>query len=82
MKLWVSIWVFSVSLFFWVLSAGTDEIHLRNGDRLIGEIVKMEEGSLLLKTAYAGEVKLKSPPPPAITYKGALTGGDSIPWEY
>ena len=31
-----------------------DEVLLRNGDRLTGDIVKMSDGSLVLKTPYAG----------------------------
>jgi hypothetical protein len=37
-------------------SAGADEINLRNGDRLTGEVVKMEDNILTLKTDY-GEMK-------------------------
>ncbi len=37
-------------------AAMADEIRLRNGDRLTGELVKMEEGQLSFKTSYAGEV--------------------------
>jgi len=48
-----------IILLLWVLPALADEIHLQNGDRLTGEIMKMEEGFLLLKTTYAEEVKLK-----------------------
>lgn len=128
-----------VGLIFPLLSALpvlADEVHLANGDRLTGEIVRMEKGSLHLKTTYAGEVKLKwqevvcitseqeltfrlkngeiwfgrancpaigriqivgerigesaelplaeieainpSPPPPAVTYRGNITGGGTI----
>jgi putative salt-induced outer membrane protein YdiY len=35
-----------------------DEVFLRNGDRLTGDIVKMSDGSLVLKTPYAGELKI------------------------
>lgn len=46
-----------------VLAAGVgvvraDEVILKNGDRLSGSIVKMGEGSLVLKTSYAGEIKI------------------------
>jgi putative salt-induced outer membrane protein YdiY len=37
-------------------SARADEIHLLNGDRLTGEIIRMEKGSLVVKTAYAEEI--------------------------
>ena len=36
-----------------------DEIRLKNGDRLTGEVVKMEEEKLTFKTSYAGEITVK-----------------------
>ncbi len=36
-------------------SAAADEIRMRNGDRLTGEIVRMEKELLTFRTAYAGE---------------------------
>jgi putative salt-induced outer membrane protein YdiY len=39
--------------------AWADEVTLKNGDRLTGEIVKMSDGTLVLKTPYAGEVKIE-----------------------
>jgi len=47
-----------ISLFTWAFPVLADEVHLANGDRLTGEIVRMEKGSLLLKTTYAGDVQL------------------------
>jgi len=41
--------------------AGTalaDEVHLKNGDRLSGELLRMEGGKLIFKTSYAGEVTI------------------------
>ncbi|MGH7232475.1 MAG: DUF481 domain-containing protein [Nitrospiraceae bacterium] len=38
--------------------AKADEVRLVNGDRLTGEIVKMEEGVLTFKTAYGGELSI------------------------
>ena len=35
-----------------------DTIWLKNGDRLSGEIVSMASGRLLLKTSYAGQIKI------------------------
>lgn len=47
-------------LFFslWTGLAWADEVHLQNGDRLTGTIVKMEERVLTLQTDYGGEIKL------------------------
>jgi putative salt-induced outer membrane protein YdiY len=36
-----------------------DEVHLKNGDRITGEVVTMEEDKLVLKTSYAGEITIK-----------------------
>jgi putative salt-induced outer membrane protein YdiY len=38
-----------------------DEVVLRNGDRLTGTIVTMEEGILTLSTLHSGEVKIQWP---------------------
>lgn len=57
-----------VCLFAWVgllyLPSGAfpvlaDEVHLVNGDRVTGEIARMEKGVLLLKTTFAGDITLK-----------------------
>ena len=47
-----------VGLFLVVVPAMADEVHLTNGDRLTGEIVTMENELLVLKTTYAGDVRL------------------------
>ena len=59
----------SIALFIAVVTAilsllvGTrafgDEVWLDNGDRLSGDVVRMENGVLLLKTPYAGEVSIQ-----------------------
>lgn len=36
-----------------------DEVILDNGDRLTGEFVRLEEGQLVFKTAYAGEITIQ-----------------------
>jgi len=35
-----------------------DEIRLKNGDRLTGQVIRMEAGKLILKTIYAGEISI------------------------
>jgi putative salt-induced outer membrane protein YdiY len=40
-------------------TAQADEVHLKNGDRITGEVVTMEEDKLLLKTSYAGEITIQ-----------------------
>jgi putative salt-induced outer membrane protein YdiY len=39
-------------------TAHADEIVLHNGDRISGEIVRLERGKLLVKTPYAGDVRI------------------------
>jgi ribosomal protein S1 len=36
-----------------------DEVRMRNGDRITGKIVKMENRVLLFKMSYAGDVSIK-----------------------
>jgi hypothetical protein len=33
-----------------------DEVRLKNGDKLTGQVVRMQEDKLILKTSYAGEI--------------------------
>jgi len=40
-------------------SALADEVFLKNGDRLTGDIVKMDDETLTLKTGYGGNVKIE-----------------------
>lgn len=46
---------------FWLtvcLVASADQVTMNNGDRLSGTIIKSDDATLVLKTAYAGEVKV------------------------
>ncbi|MFH1293721.1 MAG: DUF481 domain-containing protein [Pseudomonadota bacterium] len=36
-----------------------DEIHLKNGDRMTGRVITMEDDKLVIKTSYAGEITVK-----------------------
>ena len=46
------------TLFFFTAITWADQVTMSNGDRLSGMIVKLDDTSLVLKTDYAGEVKL------------------------
>jgi putative salt-induced outer membrane protein YdiY len=35
-----------------------DEVRLKNGDRLTGQVIRMEAGKLILKTTYASEISI------------------------
>ena len=56
----------NLTLFFIMLTVGflmagnslADEIRLKNGDKLSGQVVRMEEEKLVLKTTYAGEITI------------------------
>ncbi len=41
------------------LPAVADTVTLRNGDRITGDVVRKENGTLIVKTSYAGEIKIK-----------------------
>ena len=47
-------WVILILLVSWAFPVLADEVHLANGDRLSGQIVKMEKGILLLPDGFAG----------------------------
>lgn len=51
---WLLFWAWLV----WTSLAVADEVRLRNGDRLTGEVVNMEGGILKLRTPYGGDLKL------------------------
>jgi putative salt-induced outer membrane protein YdiY len=40
-------------------SAGADEIVLRNGDRIRGQIASLSDGKLVVRTDYAGEIGIR-----------------------
>ncbi len=50
-----------------------DEIHFRNGDRLSGEIVRLTDGKLVLKSETAGEVTLNLADIQTFSSESALT---------
>jgi putative salt-induced outer membrane protein YdiY len=54
----LSIFALVAVLTVWAGTARADEVTLKNGDRLTGDIVRMGEGNLVFKTLYAGEVKI------------------------
>jgi len=39
--------------------AQADTVALRNGDRITGEVVRKEDGTLLVRTSYAGELRIR-----------------------
>ena len=44
--------------FFIAGNSLADEVRLINGDKLTGQVVRMEEEKLVLKTTYAGEITI------------------------
>lgn len=54
MRLWTPL---ILSLLF-AATAWADEVYIKNGDRLTGTIVKMEDRVLTLQTDYGGEIKV------------------------
>lgn len=52
-------WIFIVVFVVAVFPTQADEIHLKNGDLITGEIATSENGSLVVKTSYAEKIKVK-----------------------
>lgn len=52
---------FAYSVLFCLLTAiaSADELRLKNGDRLTGEVLKLDAGTVAFKTAYGGEIPIK-----------------------
>jgi len=53
--------ILSLMVLFYVLTIGSvmaDEVLLKNGDHLTGQVVRMEEDKLIFKTSYAGEISI------------------------
>lgn len=79
----------------WLFVAGlspgwADEVRLRNGDRLTGTIVTMEEGALTVNTVYGGNLKLdwseveslSADQPLSVQLKNEVDDADWIDWLY
>lgn len=56
----------NIAIFFTIITVASlipgkslaDEVRLKNGDRLTGQVIRMEAGKLILKTIYAGEISI------------------------
>ncbi len=57
-----------------------DELRLKNGDRITGQVIAMEKNKLVFKTAYAGEISLEWQEVANLTSESPITVrmGDSI----
>ena len=42
-----------------ISTTAADELHLKNGDRITGKVISMENNKLVFKTAYAGEITVE-----------------------
>jgi len=60
--------------------AMADELRLKNGDRITGQVITMEKNKLVFKTAYAGEITLEWHEVANLTSQSPMTVkmGDSI----
>lgn len=47
-----------ILMIFSVATASADVVQLKNGDRISGKIIRMEEDKLVFKTKYAGEINI------------------------
>ncbi len=51
------VWICLVTLL--CLTAWADEVKLKNGDRLSGQVARLDQKELTLKTDFAGDIKIK-----------------------
>jgi hypothetical protein len=47
-----------IIVFIIPMNSIADEVCLKNGDRLTGQVIRMEAGQLILKTSYAVEISM------------------------
>ena len=52
------IFIMVIIVFIIPMNNLADEVCLKNGDRLPGEVIRMEAGKLIFKTSYAGEISI------------------------
>ena len=53
------LWLIMINMALFISGKGfADEVRLKNGDKLTGQIVRMQEQKLILKTTYAGEITI------------------------
>ena len=77
---------FIVLSFTTIMGVSADEIVLKNGDKLTGEFVQLEEGTLVFETEYAGEISIQSEQvdrmttdqPVVITFDDGKTSEDKV----
>ena len=52
--------LFIIVMIFFLITENSlaDEVRLKNGDKLTGQIVRMQEDKLILKTSYAGKITI------------------------
>ena len=65
--------VFLILQFTGIPITMADELRLKNGDRLTGVVVVMEENKLVFKTAYAGEITVAWHEVSSLTSDGPIT---------
>jgi putative salt-induced outer membrane protein YdiY len=67
-------------LLFGISTAAADELHLKNGDRITGEVISMENNKLVFKTAYAGQITVEWQDVASLTTESPITVklGDDI----
>jgi len=51
--------IFVMISFFNIFTVWADQIRLKNGDRISGKVVRMQDGKLVFETSYAGEISIE-----------------------
>ena len=54
----MSMFIMVIMVFIPPMNSLGDEVYLKNGDKLTGQVIRMEAGKLVLETSYAGEISM------------------------
>jgi hypothetical protein len=54
----ILMFIMVIIVFIIPMNSIADEVCLKNGDRLTGQVIRMEAGQLILKTSYAGKISM------------------------
>ena len=58
MKSLCAIFLCTFVVFLFAIKSVADEVYLKNGDRITGQVISMEEGKLIFEASYAGKINI------------------------
>jgi len=59
MKSWHAFLFCTIVIFFLTGRSFADEVYLKNGDHITGQVISMENGELIFETSYAGKIHIE-----------------------